>query len=384
MRRVTVEEFDEARRRLTEAVSPSSSVGRSPPFDSGGDGDDVERGATSGSRCSPSIGPSTPLQHGASPSLYTTPRNSTAALSARQRVFESLRDLANSLSAVRDVLRPVERECLRKISAAVAVDYADTLSLAADCVDTLSLVDVQNRLAQLYSIKLTVHDLCVGLWATDTECTVERCVETGYTAAETVAQQLPAPPAEIEARGASSGATGATSIPALDLLSFSSIVDVHACARKLERLCTQLSQDGWPTEERLKPPASIDKRWLGSSDEERLEITDRDQHSNSGDQVAYHRNAARGTEVDQYIGDLGDSASSGGTLRPTPTQKMSLPRDSPEMQHQLEQLQSPVKTTDLQGETVRTRALLEHAYYIVGCRVNQTHFPTIDHDRFEC
>ena len=88
--------------------------------------------------------------------------------------------------------------------------------------------------------------------------------------------------------------------------------------------------------------------------------------------------------MDQYIGDLGDSASSGGTLRPTPTQKMSLPRDSPEMQHQLEQLQSPVKTTDLQGETVRTRALLEHAYYIVGCRVNQTHFPTIDHDRFEC
>lgn len=356
MRRVTVEEFDEARRRLTEAVSPSSSAGRSPPFDRRGAADE-ERNVPDAAGCSPDIGLSTPRQHGASPSLYATPRNSATALSARKRVFESLRDLANSLNAARDVLRPVERERLLGIRTAAA----------AGCVDTSSLVDVQDRLARLYGIKLAVHDLSVGLWATDTECTVQRCVETGYSAAETVARQLPAPPAQIDIRDASSDATGATSRHPLDLLTFSSILDVHECARKLDRLCTQLSQDGWPTEERLKPPASIDKRWLGGSGKRRLDLTDRDPYGHSDDQLAYHRDNGRGAGMAQYVEDVGGSASPGGTLRSTPMKKISSPvrgwknaHQSPE--HQLEQLQSPPKTADRRGKTVRTRALPAHPY----------------------
>ena len=93
-----------------------------------------------------------------------------------------------------------------------------------------SLADVQGRLAQIYCIKLAVHDLCVQLRATGAESTLQRCVEIGHAATEAVKRQLPAPPVEIQASDAPS-----TSAHRLDLLTLSSVLGVHACARKLDR-----------------------------------------------------------------------------------------------------------------------------------------------------
>ena len=236
------------------------------------------------------------------------------------------------LSLCRTVLRPLEDECLRDISAAAT---ANSISVAsADiCMHASSLADVQSRLGQIYCIKLVVHDLCVRLWATSAECTLQRCVEIGYAATEAVQRQLPAPPAEIEARDATSSSTHK-----IDLLTFSSVLHVHACARNLDRLCTHLSQHGWPTEERLRPPASIDNRWPGRRELERLHSTP------SKHTFSLLRGLNQPDETSPHSGtNLNES------------------RASSHLQHQLEQLfiQSPPEATDLQEKIVRQQTDLD-------------------------
>ena len=246
-RPVTEEEFELARRSLIEAVSPKRSDGDD---DAAFGGDHGYSAALDAGRASPFVGLRTPQPQPARAGtpVALTPRASAAADEARRRVFEALRTLASRLAEARDVLRPEEQEQLYQIRAAALALDSPSLQAPSAGVQThvAALSDIQGRLAQLYCLKLAVHDICVTLWAGDSVPTVERAVETGYTAVEAVNQQLPMPAED------GAGADATVVARRIDLMAFASTLEVHASARRLERLCTQLMQGGWPTEEHMK------------------------------------------------------------------------------------------------------------------------------------